>query len=350
LNQTTLYASVLAKIGAERGRLLNEAKLKALTESRSLTELAVQIRDTSYQEQISKVQLPLTSRKLERSFHENLIDAYIKIIKNSPKTGRKYLSLPLLKFEVEHIKMLMKATSAKLGSEQKQAKIYFSAEEYLKKRQVLEEAAKASTIIQTIHAFKGTNYLSALNMGLKNYEETGSTACFDVFVDKLFYEKIYESFNSLSKKEKHYAFFYAAMENDGFTLLTILRGKILNHEPNWIRLVIPQNYFNLNKSTVETLVSSVDFESALKIILDGYYGKLFVKAQNPEETIANAGKAFKKEVFQHAKKSAISETFNIGAPLAFITQKEAEVFNLTALSLSVSSEMKHEDIRSELLL
>ncbi len=97
-------------------------------------------------------------------------------------------------------------------------------------------------------------------------------------------------------------------------------------------------------------MSAVDFESALKIVLDSYYAKFFVKAQNPEETIANAGKAFKKAVFQHAKTSAISETFNIGSPLAFMTQKEAEVFNLTALSLSVSSEMKPEDIRSQLLL
>ncbi len=89
MNQTTLYAPVLAKIGAERSKLLSEAKLKLLTESRSLTELAVQLRDTSYQEQIAKVPLPLTSRKLERAFHENLIEAYVKIIKNSPKTRKK---------------------------------------------------------------------------------------------------------------------------------------------------------------------------------------------------------------------------------------------------------------------
>ncbi len=62
-------------------------------------------------------------------------------------------------------------------------------------------------------------------MGLKNYEENGSTACFDVFVDKLFYEKLYESFDCLPKKEKHYAFFYASMENDGFTLLTTSERK-----------------------------------------------------------------------------------------------------------------------------
>ena len=48
--------------------------------------------------------------------------------------------------------------------------------------------------------------------------------------------------------------------------------------------------------------------------------------------------------------SAISETFNIGAPLAFVTQKEAEVHNLATISVGVDSAMKPEDIRNLLFL
>jgi V/A-type H+/Na+-transporting ATPase subunit C len=350
LTQTTRYASVLAKIGAEKSKLISETKIKALAENRSLTEFAAQLRDTSYQEQISKLTPPLTTRKLERAFNENLIDTYLKIIKYSPKKAGKYLSLYLLRFEIEHIKALMKATGAKQSPEQKTAKIYFSVEDYFKRRIAIEEAIKASTPTQIIHALKGTEYYSPLNMGLKNYEENASTAYFDVFIDKLFYEKIYAAYNSLAKKEQPHASYYASVENDGFALVTLLRGKALNYEPNWLRLVLPQNTFNLNKSTIEALVCAVDFEAALKIVLDSYYAKFFGKAPTPEETIANAGKAFRKAVFQHAKASAISETFNIGSPLAFLTQKEAEVYNLTVLSLGVDAAMKPEEIRNQLLI
>ena len=350
MTQTTRYSSVLAKIGAERSDLINEAKLKALAESKNLTELAAQLRDTSYQAQIAKVLLPLTSRKLERAFNENLIDTYIKIIKYSPKRAREYLSLYLLKFEIEHIKALMNATIAKINPEQKLSKIYFSLEDYLKRRLVFEEAAKASTPTQIIHAFKGTEYWSVLNMGLKNYEENASTVSFDIFLDKLFFEKLYAAYESLAKKEQHYANFYASTENDGFALVTLLRGKALNYEPNWLRLVVPQNYLNLRKPTVEAIVSAVDFEAAHKIVFDSYYTKYFVKAQTPEETIAAAGKALRKAVLQHAKSSAISEAFNIGSPLAFMTQKETEVYNLIVLSLGVDGAMKPEEIRNQLLL
>jgi hypothetical protein len=46
----------------------------------------------------------------------------------------------------------------------------------------------------------------------------------------------------------------------------------------------------------------------------------------------------------------ITEIFNIGAPLAFLTQKEVEVYNLIALSLNVTPEAKNENVRTELLL
>ena len=84
--------------------------------------------------------MPLTSRKLERAFYENLIDVYIKVIKNSPKRAKNYLRLYLLRFEIEHIKMLTKATSAKLTPDQKSAKIFFSVEDYLKKHTAIEDA------------------------------------------------------------------------------------------------------------------------------------------------------------------------------------------------------------------
>ena len=265
MTQTTLYSAVLAKIGAERSKLLSEAKIKALTESKNLSELAAQLRDSSYQEQISKVSLPLTSRKLERAFKENLISTYAKIIKNSPKNASKYLRLYLLRFEVENIKALIKATNAKLTLDQKLGKLYLSAEGYLKFRPKIEETAKAQTIQQIVKILKKSDYWLALSMGVQSYEEDGSTTCLDVLIDKTFYEELFESYEDLPKKEKPHANFYASTENDGFTLLTLLRVKNLNYDVNWLRLAVPLNNFYLDLETVEAMVTAADFESALKI-------------------------------------------------------------------------------------
>ena len=321
-----------------------------MIESRDLSSFAAQLRETSYQAQIAKVPLPLTSRKLERAFNENLIESYELIVKNSPKNVTEYLNLNPLRFEVENIKALIKAANANLNPEQKLAKIYLSVEDYLKKSSVFEEAAKAPTVKQVVNALKNTEYSSSLNMGLQNYEETGSTARLDVLLDKVFYEKLYDNYMLLPKIEKPHAHFYASTENDSFILLMLLRGKTLNYDANWLRLAVPHNNFNLSMETVEALLSAADFESTLKIALESHYAKFFAKAQNPEETIANAEKAFKRAVFQHAKTSRIGENFNIGAALAFMTQKEAEVRNLVAASSGVDAAVNPEAIQSKLLL
>lgn len=350
MTQTAQYAPVLAKIGAERSKLLSENKLKALVESKSLTEFATQLRESTYQSQITKVPLQLSSRKLERAFNENLIETYIKIIKNSPKKAAKYLGLYVLRFEVENIKTLIKSVNAKMSPELRLTRIYFSAENFLKHGAVMEEAAKAPTLKQLVNAFKRTDYASALEVGLQSYEENASTTCLDVLLDKVYYEKLCSSYANLHKTDKPHALFYASMENDGFTLLTLLRGKNLNYDANWLRLAVPPHNFSLSAETVEEMVSSVDFESAQKIVLSSCYARYFVKAQSPEETIINAEKAFRKAVFQHAKESRIGESFNVGAALVFMVQKEVEVHNLVAASVGVEAGIKPEAIESQLLL
>ncbi len=350
MTQTTRYAQVLAKIGAERSALLSEAKIKTLTESENLSEFVAQLRDTDYQEQIAKLPLPYTSRMLERAFHEDLIAATVKIIKNSPRRSANYLGLYIYKYEVENIKALIKATNAKLDREQKLLKMYFTAEDYLKNRAVIEEAAKADTMKQIVNAFNRTEYARALSMGQQSYEEGGFTTCFDVLMDKVFHEKVYGTYVGLSKTEKAKAHFYASMETDSFTLLTLLRGKNLNYDPNWLRLAVPPDSFKIYAETVEDMVTAVDFESALKIALNSYYARFFVKAQNPEETMANAEKAFKKAVLKHAKDSRVSENFNLGLPLSYLTQKETEVHNLTATSSGIEAAVNPAGIQTQLLL
>lgn len=345
-----LYAGVLAKIGAERSKLLSEIKLRTLTESRDLSSFTAQLRETSYQNQIAKLPLPLTSRKLERALNENLIEAYEKIIENSPEYAKKYLNLSLQKFEVENIKTLIKATNARLTPEQKLDKMYLSTESYFKKATVIEEAAKSPTVKQVVNDFKNTEYASSLKSGLQNFEVNGSIACIDVLLDKVYFDKLYDTYKQLPKKDKPHAHFYASTENDSFTLLTILRGKNLNYDSDWLRTALPQNNFKLSAKNVDALLSAANFESAHKIALGTCYAKYFITAQNPEKTLANAEKAFKKAVFQHAKANRVHDTFSIGAPLAFMTLKEAEVHNLIAMSSGIESAVNPEEIQGQLLL
>ena len=350
MTQTIRYANVAAKMGSERGTFLSEAKLKTLTEAKNLSEFASQFKDTSYQERIAKIRLPFTNRKLERAFQESLVETYIKIIKNSPKTVTPYLQMYISSIEVENLKTLVKSVYTELDPEEKLAKMYLLVENFLKNQPVFEESAKAANLKQLVKTFKKTEYSAALNLGLKKYEEKGSTMFFDILLDKEFFEKLFEKYQRLPKKEKRHAFFYASVEIDSFILLMLLRGKALNYDATWLRVTIPRSSIKLSQETFDALIAAPDYESALNIVLKSHYGKFFIKAQTPEGTIANAQKEFRKALLKHAVKNRVAETFNIGAPLGFMVQKEAEANNLAKISLGVQAEMKPEDIQRTLLL
>lgn len=350
MSQTTSYAAVLAKIGAEKSKLLSETKIKSLAESKNLAGFVAQLRDTTYQTQIAKMSMPLSSRKLERVFNENLLESHIKMVKNSPGKAAKFLAVYILRFEVENLKTLIKSTNGELDTEAKLARIYFSAEDFLKRRAMLEDAAKASTLKQMQNFIKSSLYASAFSKGLQSYEENGSTAAFDILLDKVFFDSLRDAYEALPKMEKPHVHFYAATENDTFTLLTGLRGKTLNYDANWLHGAVPPKNFNLSSEAVDALLMAADFESALKIASETSYGKLFAKAPTPEEALAAAEKAVKKAVFQHAKAATVLEIFNAGAPLTFMMLKEAEVRNLIAASAGVEGGVSTEYIQSQMLL
>ncbi len=349
MSQEQLYSNVLVKVGVERSHLLSKEKLERLTDCKTLEEFASELRETIYGEKLAKLKLPYTSRAFERVFHEQLIEVVIKMVRSSPELVSEFLKTYLLKFEQENIKTVLRAVSVGLSYDEIKTKMYLSVENFLKRQELISKAAMAINVKSVVDFLKIPLYESALITGLHKFEETGSTKFFDILLDRMFYENFGETFKTLPKNEQEHAFFYVSRETDKFNILTILRAKLLGYEPNWIRMAVSRNFYNVPEQTIEKLLMADDFESAFKIIKQSYYKKLFVKAETLEETISTAEKLFRQDIFEYTKKTKIDYPFNVWTPIAFIVKKEIEVYNLTAISLGIDYAWKKGDI-SDLLL
>jgi vacuolar-type H+-ATPase subunit C/Vma6 len=350
LTKTSRYAAALAKIGAERGKLLSEPKLRMLAESKSLNEFTGRLRESSYGEELIKIAAPVDVRKIEHALKDTLLNSLDKIVSNSPKNTQPFLRTHLQVYEVQNLKALIKATAAGMMTEEKLAKMHLLAEVHLGNMAVFESAANAEDLKELLKAFVRTDYVDVLDLGLNRYDDTKSTRSFDVLLDRSFYERVYAAFQKLPKAEQKRVFFYASLQADGFTLLSLLRGKLLGDESEWLRTAIPHDTFELPPKTVEALTSAADFESALKISQQTRLKDYFKKAASPEETIAGAERALKKAVLKHAYEFRFRDVFNVGALVAFMVQKEAEIVNLVTISLCIDNNQKPEDIWRLLLL
>jgi V/A-type H+-transporting ATPase subunit C len=349
LSEEQLYSSVLVKIGVERSHLLSEQKLERLTDCKTLTEFASELGQTVYGKKLTQMTPPYTPNDFERAFRENFIEVCIKIVHNSPDVVSAFLKTYLLKFEQENIKTILRAVSIGLPHDEIINKLYLPVEKFLKRQELILKAAMAIQVKLVIDVLQNTLYGDSLITGLQKYDETGSTKYFDVLLDKLFYEKLGKSLKDLPKNEQEFASFYVSMENDRFDILTILRAKLLGYDPHWIRMAISRNFYNVPEKTIEAMLMADDFESAFNVVKQSYYKELFVKAETPEETLSAAEKAFRRDIFQHVKKTKISDPFNIGSPIAFIVKKEIEVYNLTAISLGIEYGRKKSDVLGWLL-
>ena len=350
MSQTARYANVMVKVGSERSALLSEDKLKMLTEHRNLKEFVSDLREIALQEKIDKLQPPITSRKLEKLFREDQVESYCKMVQSVPDTVFQFLKIYIQKFEYENLKTILKAVNVGLTNEETLNRILLPAEDFLGNHDLFERITAAIDVKAVVGMMQETVYTEVLNAALRRYEETKSLQFFDVLLDKMYYENFTEAFKKLPTKEQKTAFLYASLDADGFALLAILRGKALNHDPHWIRLAIPRVHLNITGITVEAIITAEDFEHALGIVVESSYGRYFTKAETPETAIANAEQALKKARFEHARKSRIKDTFSIGTPLGFMVQKEAETYNLIAISLGIEYGWSSEHILQTLLL
>ena len=350
MNRARFYANVLAKIGAERSFLLSEEKLRRLTECKNLEEVTSELKDTIYSETIANVSRPYSARKFERAFRENLIKTICKIIRNSPETIRNFLEMYLLRFEIENIKTALRAASVGLPLEEISSRIYLQVEDFLKRKEAFTKAITAVNVRSVVEDLKDTEYAPLLMVGLKRYDETSSIQPFEILLDKMFYQKLGDTFKDLPKNEQKHALFYVSLENDGFNFCTILRAKELGYDPHWIRMAISRHSFKVSEETIEDLIMAENFEESLKIVRQTYYRKFFSRGEKPEEIVSMAEEDFRKAVFMHAKKTRVGDLFNVGAVLSFLIQKEVETRNLTVISLGIEYEWKPDDILTMLLL
>jgi len=350
LSQEQLYSNVLVKIGVERSNLLSKEKLQRLTDSNSLTELITELRSTIYGEKLSKLTPPYSTDNLERAFRESFIEVCIKMVKNSPISVSAFLRTYLLKFEHENIKTILRAISIGLPFDDIKNKLYMSVEKFLKREEVMLKAAMALQVKLAVEALQPTIYGPSLSSGLQEYEENGSTKYFDLLLDEMYYEEFGESFRNMPTNEQKLAFYYVSTKTEMFDILTILRAKLLGYDSHWIRVALSRDCYTVSEQAIESMLMAEDFKSAMEVVEQTHYKKLFTKAETPEKTISVAEKALKREIFEHAQTTKIGDPFNVGSVMAFIMRKEIELYNLTMISLGTEYKWKKDELLNRLFL
>jgi V/A-type H+-transporting ATPase subunit C len=345
VTRATAYSQVVVKAGAERSYLIAPEKLGNLAECKNLEELKGLLNKTPYEDALKNVERP-SAKKMQHAFKEELIRVCSKIVHFSPKEIQDFLRIYLSRLEIENLKSILKAKSAKIPYETLIGRLHLSIEEVFGRKDLFIQAAKADDIKGVMEAFKETIYSPILLEGASKYEEAGSTRFFDFALDRAYFDNLLDSFERLPSKDSEIVFSCLGPRIDGYNMLTIIRSKLQNYPSHLTFRAVTHRFYKLSENDVQALVSIESVDSALDLVSHGFYAKFLSRRENIEETLVFFESAIENSIFSRLHKMQIVELFNVATPLGIMMRKEKEVEKLITISSGIEYGWKPENIAS----
>lgn len=342
------YSQIVVKAGSERSYLIRREQIESLAESKDLDELVSRLKGSPYESLLRNVR-PISARKLQRAFEEELIRVCSKMVRFSPKEITFFLKDYISHFEIENLKALLKMKHLGLPANVIVARLHLSAEEIFGMKERFVQAAKAEDVKTAVEMFKGTIYELVLSEGMARYEETGSTKFFDFSLDRYYHDELLISACSVPREDRETALQFVGVNVDMFNMLTAVRSILLKYPPHLVYRAITHRFYKLSEKSIRDLVSSGSIDSALNRIKQSFYGRFLTLRENIEETMIDFEKRVKIFGLKFLEKRRIINIFGIATPLELIAKKENELKNLTMISSGIEFGWNPEKLISALI-
>ena len=165
--------SLLVYAGAKsyslKGKLLAKKDFDALAESRDLYELVTRLKNTAYNEVISKVQKPYTTQKIELALRDRQEDMHYKMLQASG--GSTLLFAYYTKFILRNLKMILKGKILGRTQEEIDAALSLHAEELIKERDIVLKALVAKDLGEAVSTLKNIGLGGEVEKAYSLYNE-----------------------------------------------------------------------------------------------------------------------------------------------------------------------------------
>jgi vacuolar-type H+-ATPase subunit C/Vma6 len=339
------YSQILVKAGAERSYIIRPEQIKVLATCRNLEEFVASLSKSPYEGLLKNVE-NLTAEKLQHVFKEELIRVCSKIVCFSPKEIQDFLRVYLSWLEIENLKGILKAKSAKIPYETIINRLHLTIEEVFGRKNLFIQAAEAEDVKDLIETFRETIYSPILSEAMLKYEETGSTKFFDFALDRAYYDNLLDSAETLPPKDSEISFSSLGPNIDKFNILTVIRSKLLGYPSHLTYRVITHKLYELSENNIKALISSENVNSALDLVSHSFYGKFLSRRETIEETLVIFENSIENFVFRRLYKTRLVDPFNIATPLSVVMLKEKETQNLITISSGIEYGWKPESIVS----
>lgn len=327
-----------------KGKLLTKKDFETLAEARDLDELVTRIKNTVYNDVISKVQKPYTAQKIELALRDRQADLHYMMIK--AVGGSKLMYAYYLKFILRNLKAVLKGKALGRTQEAIESMLSLHAEELIKERDILLKALIAKDFEEAVSTLKGIGLGEEVGKAHALYNEKKQIQMLDLHFDKFFYENLSRAIKNSSDFDVHNL---CGMEVDFYNIMCILRGKFWGLDENQIQNLVVSQVSSVSKEILNRMISSDSIKNTLNELVGTPYKDLIPQEENAIDAISQFERAFERHIYD-SMQSQFVRIFSFSTVVAATKLIEYEVRNLSSIAFAVEQKIPAQTIIPKLIV
>ena len=319
------YLQPNARVRARKGRLFDEKQISELVETNNVEEVE------NYLKGVPEYADVLDEYPLDKALDVERANTYDFIARLAPKEVKDPFVVMSKKTDIDNIKSLLTAKEVGLSADETKELLIPCGSLYAE----LESLADAEKVTDVVTSLDGTEYATALEDALPQYEETNMILPLESALDKYYLGKLLRSSEVPADENKQILYSYVGTQVDVANLKLIIRAKQDGLEYDEIAPYILEDGYQLREWKLKDLMESPDVTNVVSGLEGTKYANALsdaIPVYNETGSVAVFEKALDTYAADYAKSLSVKKPLGIGPIIGYLSQKESEIKNLKIIA------------------
>ena len=319
------YLNPSARVRARKGRLFDEKQISELVETNDVEEVENYLKASPEYADV------LDDYPLDKALDVERANTYDFVARLAPKDIKDPFVTMSKKADIDNIKSLLTAKEVGLSPDETRELLIPCGSLY----DELESLADAESVTDVVTSLDSTEYSTALEDALPQYEDTNMILPLESALDKYYLGKLLRSTDVPSDENKQILYSYVGTQVDVANLKLIIRAKQDGLDYDAISPYILEEGYQLREWKLKDLMESPDVTNVVSGLEGTKYAEALTDAMpvyNETGSVAVFEKALDSYSSDYSKSLASKKPLGIGPIIGYLSQKENEIKNLKIIA------------------
>ena len=319
------YLNPSARVRARKGRLFDEKQISEIVETNNVEEVE------NYLKGVPDYADVLDEYPLDKALDVERANTYDFIARLAPKEVKDPFVIMSKKADIDNIKSLLTAKEVGLNGDETRELLIPCGSLYAQ----LESLADSENVSDIVTSLDGTEYATALEDALPQYESTNMILPLESALDKYYLGKLLHSSDVPADENRQIMYAYVGTQVDVANLKLIIRAKQDGLDYDAIAPYILEEGYQLREWKLKDLMESPDVTNVVSGLEGTKYAEALTDAMpvyNETGSVAVFEKALDVYASNYAKSLSSKKPLGVGPIIGYLSQKENEIKNLKIIA------------------